>query len=80
MRDLRDLCGCPLFDVFFRSDTEILTQTVEILGRLPNPWWSLLGSGHCGSRRTANQRVSKLKSMLAFFYRLLKALSERNYA
>jgi serine/threonine-protein kinase SRPK3 len=31
--------GCPLFDSFFGSDTDILVQTVETLGRLPDPWW-----------------------------------------
>ncbi|KAJ7877569.1 kinase-like domain-containing protein [Mycena olivaceomarginata] len=31
--------GFPLFDTFFGSDTDILRQTVETLGRLPDPWW-----------------------------------------
>ncbi|KAJ4475817.1 kinase-like protein [Lentinula lateritia] len=31
--------GFPLFDYFFPSSTEILTQIVTTLGRLPNPWW-----------------------------------------
>ncbi|KAE9392322.1 kinase-like protein [Gymnopus androsaceus JB14] len=31
--------GFPLFDSFFGSDTDILRQTVETLGRLPDPWW-----------------------------------------
>jgi serine/threonine-protein kinase SRPK3 len=28
------------FDSFFSSNTDILRQTVETLGRLPDPWWS----------------------------------------
>ncbi|KAH0839399.1 kinase-like domain-containing protein [Lanmaoa asiatica] len=32
--------GFPLFDGFFQSDAYILRQTVETLGRLPDPWWS----------------------------------------
>lgn len=32
--------GMPLFEPFFASDTDILRQTVEVLGRLPDPWWS----------------------------------------
>ena len=32
--------GSPLFEPFFGSDTDILRQTVETLGRLPDPWWS----------------------------------------
>ncbi|KAJ6492262.1 kinase-like protein [Mycena sanguinolenta] len=31
--------GFPLFDPFFGSDADILRQTVETLGRLPDPWW-----------------------------------------
>ena len=31
--------GCPLFEPFFGSDTDILVQTVGTLGRLPDPWW-----------------------------------------
>ncbi|KAJ7883876.1 kinase-like domain-containing protein [Mycena olivaceomarginata] len=31
--------GFPLFESFFGSDTDILRQTVETLGRLPDPWW-----------------------------------------
>ncbi|KAK0228692.1 kinase-like domain-containing protein [Armillaria fumosa] len=31
--------GFPLFDSFFGSDTDILRQSVETLGRLPDPWW-----------------------------------------
>ncbi|TFK51984.1 kinase-like protein [Heliocybe sulcata] len=31
--------GFPLFESFFGSDEDILTQTVEMLGRLPEPWW-----------------------------------------
>lgn len=32
--------GFPLFDPFLGSDTDVLRQTVETLGRLPDPWWS----------------------------------------
>ncbi|KAJ7858066.1 kinase-like domain-containing protein [Mycena olivaceomarginata] len=32
--------GSPLFDSFFGSDTDILRQAVETLGRLPDPWWA----------------------------------------
>lgn len=31
--------GFPLFSSFFGSDTDILKQTVAMLGRLPDPWW-----------------------------------------
>ncbi|KAH9834770.1 uncharacterized protein C8Q71DRAFT_710987, partial [Rhodofomes roseus] len=31
--------GCPLFESFFGSDADILRQTVEVLGKLPDPWW-----------------------------------------
>ena len=31
--------GCPLFDPFFSSYTDILVRTVGTLGRLPDPWW-----------------------------------------
>ncbi|KZT69697.1 kinase-like protein [Daedalea quercina L-15889] len=31
--------GAPLFEPFFGSDADILRQTVEVLGRLPDPWW-----------------------------------------
>ncbi|KAF7800097.1 hypothetical protein EIP86_011341 [Pleurotus ostreatoroseus] len=31
--------GFPLFSSFFGSDSDILRQTVETLGRLPDPWW-----------------------------------------
>ncbi|KAJ7062005.1 kinase-like domain-containing protein [Mycena amicta] len=31
--------GFPLFDSFFGSDIDILRQTVQTLGRLPDPWW-----------------------------------------
>ncbi|KAJ7355622.1 hypothetical protein DFH08DRAFT_922643 [Mycena albidolilacea] len=29
-----------LFESFLGSDTDILRQTVEVLGRLPDPWWA----------------------------------------
>jgi serine/threonine-protein kinase SRPK3 len=32
--------GFPLFDAFFGCSTDILRQTVETLGRLPDPWWN----------------------------------------
>lgn len=32
--------GCALFESFFQSDLEIVVQTVALLGRLPDPWWS----------------------------------------
>jgi serine/threonine-protein kinase SRPK3 len=32
--------GSPLFDPFLGSDTLILKQIVEVLGKLPEPWWS----------------------------------------
>ncbi|KAJ6505820.1 kinase-like domain-containing protein [Mycena vitilis] len=32
--------GSPLFESFFGSDTDILRETVETLGRLPDPWWA----------------------------------------
>ncbi|KAG6875410.1 hypothetical protein C0993_009365, partial [Termitomyces sp. T159_Od127] len=32
--------GFPLFDSFIGSDVEVLKKTVEMLGRLPEPWWS----------------------------------------
>jgi serine/threonine protein kinase len=35
--------GSPLFDPFFDCDMSMLTQTVRILGRLPDPWWSSFG-------------------------------------
>lgn len=31
--------GRPLFESFFGSDSEVLKQTVAMLGRLPDPWW-----------------------------------------
>jgi serine/threonine-protein kinase SRPK3 len=31
--------GFPLFESFMGSDIEVLKQTVETLGRLPDPWW-----------------------------------------
>lgn len=33
--------GSPLFDPFLGSDIDILKQTVETLGRLPEPWWNV---------------------------------------
>ncbi|KAI0079307.1 kinase-like protein [Panus rudis PR-1116 ss-1] len=32
--------GRPLFEPFFANDLDILRQTVETLGKLPDPWWS----------------------------------------
>ncbi|KAJ7682344.1 kinase-like domain-containing protein [Mycena polygramma] len=32
--------GFPLFESFFGSDADILRQTIEILRRLPEPWWT----------------------------------------
>ncbi|KAM6503083.1 Protein kinase-like domain containing protein [Amanita muscaria] len=32
--------GSPLFDSFFGDDTDIVRETVETLGKLPEPWWS----------------------------------------
>ena len=32
--------GAALFSSFFGSDTDILRQTVQMLGRLPDPWWA----------------------------------------
>ncbi|KAJ7850041.1 hypothetical protein B0H14DRAFT_3108724 [Mycena olivaceomarginata] len=32
--------GFHLFELFLGSDTDILRQTVEVLGRLPDPWWA----------------------------------------
>lgn len=32
--------GFALFEPFFASDVDILRQTVETLGRLPDPWWA----------------------------------------
>ncbi|KAJ7441872.1 kinase-like domain-containing protein [Mycena latifolia] len=32
--------GFPLFDAFLGSDADVLRQTVETLGQLPNPWWA----------------------------------------
>ncbi|XP_006463277.1 hypothetical protein AGABI2DRAFT_152487 [Agaricus bisporus var. bisporus H97] len=32
--------GFALFDPFLASDIDILRQTVETLGRLPDPWWA----------------------------------------
>jgi serine/threonine protein kinase len=32
--------GFPLFDPFLGDDADILRQTVETLGRLPDPWWA----------------------------------------
>ncbi|OBZ66636.1 Serine/threonine-protein kinase SRPK [Grifola frondosa] len=32
--------GSPLFDPFLSSDTLILKQIVETLGRFPDPWWN----------------------------------------
>ena len=31
--------GFPLFESFMGSDIDVLKQTVETLGRLPDPWW-----------------------------------------
>ncbi|TFY66285.1 hypothetical protein EVG20_g4810 [Dentipellis fragilis] len=31
--------GFPLFDPLLRSDADVLRQTVETLGKLPEPWW-----------------------------------------
>ncbi|KAJ7110479.1 kinase-like protein [Mycena epipterygia] len=31
--------GFSLFDSFFGSDTDVLRQTIETLGWLPDPWW-----------------------------------------
>lgn len=31
--------GVALFESFLGSDVEVLKQTVETLGRLPDPWW-----------------------------------------
>lgn len=31
--------GFPLFSSFLGGDADILRQTVEMLGRLPDPWW-----------------------------------------
>ena len=33
--------GRPLFESFFSSDADILKQTVGLLGRLPDPRWSV---------------------------------------
>ncbi|KAF5331164.1 hypothetical protein D9619_005977 [Psilocybe cf. subviscida] len=35
--------GFPLFESFLGSDDGILKQTVEMLGRLPDPWWNAFG-------------------------------------
>ena len=32
--------GFSLFESFIGSDVEVLMQTVEALGRLPDPWWN----------------------------------------
>ena len=32
--------GFSLFESFMGSDVDLLKQTVETLGRLPDPWWS----------------------------------------
>ncbi|VDB91690.1 unnamed protein product [Peniophora sp. CBMAI 1063] len=32
--------GRPLFESFFGDDTDIMKQTVGMLGRLPDPWWA----------------------------------------
>ncbi|KAM6496499.1 kinase-like protein [Amanita muscaria] len=32
--------GSPLFDPFFGNDTTVVWETVETLGKLPEPWWS----------------------------------------
>ena len=32
--------GFPLFESFFGDYVDVLKQTVEILGRLPDPWWN----------------------------------------
>lgn len=35
-----EICaGFPLFSSFFGSQTDILRQTVDMLGRLPDSWW-----------------------------------------
>ncbi|KAA1467008.1 kinase-like protein [Dentipellis sp. KUC8613] len=35
-----EICaGFPLFDPFLGSDADVLRQTVETLGKLPEPWW-----------------------------------------
>jgi len=56
--------GFPLFEPFFGSDADVLRQTVEVLGRLPEPWWGAfreraLGFGEDGEpRRTRAQQLS----------------------
>ncbi|EPS98286.1 hypothetical protein FOMPIDRAFT_130103 [Fomitopsis schrenkii] len=32
--------GAPLFEPFLGSDTDVLRQTVAMLGRPPDPWWA----------------------------------------
>jgi serine/threonine-protein kinase SRPK3 len=32
--------GFPLFELILGSDVDILRQTIETLGRLPDPWWN----------------------------------------
>ncbi|KAF8906815.1 kinase-like domain-containing protein [Gymnopilus junonius] len=32
--------GAPLFDAFFGSKKEIVSQMLNVIGKLPEPWWS----------------------------------------
>ena len=32
--------GFPLFDPFLGSEADILKQTVQMLGKMPEPWWN----------------------------------------
>ncbi|KAH9984491.1 hypothetical protein BJV77DRAFT_1145910 [Russula vinacea] len=56
--------GCPLFEPFFGSDTDILVQTVGTLGRLPDPWWGSFEDRAVWFEEDGEPKVSRLKSAL----------------
>jgi hypothetical protein len=59
-----------LFESFLRSDDNILVQTVETLGRLPDPWWRSFEDRalYFEDREIKGYEVEEwLKSVLTFF-------------
>uniref|UniRef100_A0A0W0G6R6 non-specific serine/threonine protein kinase n=1 Tax=Moniliophthora roreri TaxID=221103 RepID=A0A0W0G6R6_MONRR len=38
--------GFPLFESFLGSDDHVLKETVQMLGKLPDPWWNSFGTRH----------------------------------
>lgn len=59
--------GFVLFESFLGSDVDILRQIVEMLGRLPDPWWAAFEQRMLWFEGTGNQRASKIENGPACF-------------